>query len=50
MPAKSTSVSDKLARFQDALRAGRLDDYLTAKPQNPADRQALSSWGPMMRV
>jgi len=50
MTAKSNPLLDKITRVQDALKAGKLDNHGTAKSQRDADKQAVSSWGPMMRV
>lgn len=50
MKAKSGSVAAQVARVQDALKAGQLDDHAVVKSQTAADKQAPSRWGPMMRV
>lgn len=46
----TNSVSQKIARAQIALKAGKLENHSAVKSQNAADKKAVSSWGPMMRV
>jgi hypothetical protein len=44
------SLSEKVVRAQTALKAGKLENHPTVKSHDAADKQAVSSWGPMMRV
>jgi hypothetical protein len=50
MNVEQKSLSSKIARLEDALKAGLLEKYAPAKSQNATDTQVQRSWGPAMRI
>ena len=49
MTAQQPSMSDKLAKAEDALKAGLLNDYAPAVAATAAGPKPPTSWGSAMR-
>ena len=50
MTAQQTSISDKIARAEAALKSGLLDNYAPVSSANSAEtKKSTTSWGSAMR-
>jgi hypothetical protein len=50
MTAQQTSISEKIARAEAALKSGLLDNYAPAASANTAEEEkSVTSWGSAMR-
>jgi hypothetical protein len=49
MTMQQTSISDKIARAEAALKSGLLNDYAPAVSASDTDPKTTTSWGSSLR-